>query len=257
MMNLKECYEGVKGLDPDLDIESFEIVEEVWRIRQYWRPETVRVVLLAESHVYTRPEDFVHSWQIPNAIHRGKFVRFVYCLGYGESSLVSSVPRNPGTWQFWKIFFSCIHRVASNEDFRPILRWTPTEKRISNKISLLTDLKEAGVWLMDASMVGVNRLKSLTLRRQILQQCWNYTYSTIHELNPKPDYIIIIGCFVKSALKKEIDSLGIKYVSLPQPQARLPAPGYRQFDEVYYRICSKSGVGVNVGQMKRSLVCKE
>ncbi len=51
MMNLKECYEGVKALDPDLDIESFEIVEEVSRIRQYWRPETVRVVLLAESHV--------------------------------------------------------------------------------------------------------------------------------------------------------------------------------------------------------------
>ena len=110
---------------------------------------------------------------------------------------------------------------------------------------------------MDASIVGVNRLKSLTLRKRVLEQCWNYTYSTLQELNPKPEHMIIIGCFVKKALKKQIDSLGIRYVSLPQPQARLPVPGYRKFYDVYYQICSRSGVGIEVEQMERSLGCKE
>ena len=259
-MNLKECYDGVKALAPGLDIEPFEIVEEVARIRQFWRPERVRVVLLAESHVYTRQEDFAHLWKIRDTIYQGKFVRFVYCLGYGESSLFSSVsriPRNRGTSQFLKIFFSCPYQISANEDFEPVLRATPTNERISYKISLLTALKKAGIWLMDASVVGVNRLDSLTLRMRVLQACWNYTYSTLQELNPRPEYMIIIGCFVKKTLKTQIDSLGIRYVSLPQPQARLPKPGYRQFDKVYYQICSKSGPGVEAQQIQQSLGCKE
>jgi len=256
-MNLKECYDGVKALSPSLDIEPFEIVEEVARIRQFWRPERVRVVLLAESHVYTPQEDFAHSWKIRNPIYDGKLVRFVYCLAYGESSLVSSVSRNPGTSQFWKIFYSCLHQISTNEDFGPISRSTPTDERISNKISLLADLQRAGVWLMDASVVGLNRLKNLTLRKRVLQQCWDYTFSTLQELNPKPNRMIIIGCFVKRVLRKEIASLGIRHVFLPQPQARISAPGYRQFYDVYYQMCSRLSVGVEVEPMERSLGCKE
>ncbi len=256
-MSLRECYEGVRRLDPDLKIDSFEVAEEVSRIRQFWKPETVRVVLLAESHAHTRRKDFANSWQIPKTVYHGRYVRFVYCLANGESRLVPSVPRNPGTSQFWKILFSCLHQISTNNDFRPILRSTPTDDRISNKISVLAGLKREGIWLMDASIVGVNRLESLTLRKRVLQACWNYTYSALQELNPRPEYMIIIGCFVKKALKKQIDSLEIKYISLPQPQAHLPAPGYRQFYEVYYQICSKSGAGVEAQQIQQSLGCKE
>jgi hypothetical protein len=255
-MNLRECYDGVKALSPSLDIEPFEIVEEVARIRQFWRPEIVRVVLLAESHVYTHQEDFIHPWSIQNPPYRGNLVRFVYCLAYGESSLAPSVSHNSGTSQFWKIFFSCLHQISTNKDFGPIMRSTSTDERIASKISLLTDMKRAGVWLMDASVVGINRLENLTLRRRVLQNCWDYTYSTLQELNPKPSHIIIIGCFVKRALKREIDSLGIKRVFLPQPQAHIAAPGYHQFYDVYYQVCSRSGVGVEE-PMERSFGCKE
>src|SRR5713101_840056 len=97
--------------------------------------------------------------QIRNTIYHGKFVRFVYCLANGESSLVPAVPGNPGTSQFWKILFSCIHQVSQNKDFGPILRSTPDNVRIANKIALLLSLKQAGIWLMDASVISINHLK--------------------------------------------------------------------------------------------------
>jgi len=34
-MNLRECYEWVRRIDPDLDIDSFEVAEEVSRLRQF------------------------------------------------------------------------------------------------------------------------------------------------------------------------------------------------------------------------------
>ncbi len=78
-MDLRECYEWVRRIDPDLDIDSFEVAEEVSRLRQFWKPETVRVVLLAESHAYTSQKDFV-DWEATRSPYHGKIVRFVYCL---------------------------------------------------------------------------------------------------------------------------------------------------------------------------------
>lgn len=253
-MNLKECYDEVRRLDPNLDVDSLEVAEEVNRIRKFWKPETVKIVLLAESHVYTRKEDFVRPWKIRGTIYHGQFVRFVYCLGYGEDSLVPYGPQNPGTSQFWKIFYSCVHRVSSNGDFGPILHSTPSEKRISNKIQLLSTLKQAGVWLMDASIVGVNHVKSLTLRKHVLQRCWRYTRSIIQDLDPRPEQMIVIGCFVKNSLKDEIDSLGIKYTTLPQPQARLLG-GYRRFYDAFFQLSSRPGTDIEIDKEWRG--CKE
>ena len=239
-MNLRECYEWVRRIDPDLDIDSFEVAEEVSRLRQFWKPETVRVVLLAESHAYTSQKDFV-DWEATDSPYHGKFVRFVYCLANGENTLVSSpVSRNPGTSQFWKILYSCLHKVSTKEDFGPLLRSTSTEKRIGKKIELLHGLRQAGIWLMDGSIVGINR-KSPSLRKKILIKCWNYTHSTLQNLNPRPEQIVVIGCLVKKALKNQLDSLGIKCTTLPQPQAHIPASGYFPFYDVYYQICSPSG----------------
>ena len=59
-LDLRQCYDGIKGLTPNLDLDSYEVVEEVSRIRELWRPKKVRVVLLAESHVRTSQEDFAN-----------------------------------------------------------------------------------------------------------------------------------------------------------------------------------------------------
>ena len=238
-MSLKDCYERIMRLDPDLEIDSFDVAEEVCRIRQFWKPESVRVVLLAESHAYTRQQDFVNSWQIPRTVHHGKFVRFVYCLANGESSLVPSIHRNPGTSQFWKILFSCLNQVSSSEDFGPILRSTPTQERIANKIELLSGLKQAGIWLIDASIVGINRLKDPNARRRVLEYCESYTIPILQGLKPSLEHVIIIGATARDALRSKITSLGIGSTPFPQPQARIPMPGYFQYYKSYFEVCSK------------------
>ena len=134
----------------------------------------------------------------------------------------SPVSRNPGTSQFWKILYSCLHKVSTKEDFGPLLRSTSTEKRIGKKIELLHGLRQAGIWLMDGSIVGINR-KSPSLRKKILIQCWNYTHSTLQNLNPRPEQIVVIGCLVKKALKNQLDSLWESNVL----RSRNPKPTYQ------------------------------
>jgi hypothetical protein len=238
-VNLRECYDGLRKLTSDLDIDSFEIVEEVARMREFWKPEKVRVVLLAESHAHTRQEDFVTPWRVRDTIYRGKYVRFVYCLANGEKELVPSVHQNKGTSQFWKIFYSCVHRVSGNQDFEPILHSTLPDQRIANKIDLLSRLKEAGVWLTDVSIVGINHLKEVRARKEILRHCWEFTSPMLEGLDPPPKHVIVIGKLVEKTLQKEIASLDPHYTSLPQPQAHLPAPGYFPFYKTYYETCSR------------------
>ncbi len=239
-MNLRECYDRLKKLRSDLDIDSFEIVEEVARLRESWKPEKVRVVLLAaESHAHTCQEDFVTPWRVRDTIYEGRYVRFVYCLANGEKELVPSVHQNKGTSQFWKIFYSCLHRVSDNRDFAPILHSTPPDQRIANKINLLSSLKEDGIWLTDVSIVGINHLKDVRTRREILKHCWQFTGPMLESLDPAPKRVIVIGKLVEKTLQNEIVSLDPHYTPLPQPQAHLPAPGYFQFYKTYYETCSR------------------
>ncbi len=56
METLEEAYHEVeRNLSSHIEpLESVQLVEEY---RRYWMPEKVRVVLLAESHVFTSDED--------------------------------------------------------------------------------------------------------------------------------------------------------------------------------------------------------
>jgi hypothetical protein len=136
-----------------------EPLESVWLVetyRRYLKPETVRVVLLAESHVFTSVED--RRIAIP-AIddlpeYPTQYARFVYCLGLGERELTNDPhhPRRDGTPQFWKVLYACDNRVERLEDFTPIQRRTPFPQRLQNKIRLLKHLRSKGIWLVDASV---------------------------------------------------------------------------------------------------------
>jgi hypothetical protein len=76
--------------------ESVEIAIEVEKHREHWKPKQPKLILVAESHVSTtKPEmefqldetkirPFIKSEATLPPNH---FVRFVYCLAYGESEL--------------------------------------------------------------------------------------------------------------------------------------------------------------------------
>ena len=106
------------------NIESFSSVELVEEYRKFWKPKDVKVILLAESHVFTSLEEM--EIELPNIDtlegYPKQYSKFVYCLAYGEKSLTKNSlhPKRDGTPQFWKIFHSCINNIKSNERVRSL-----------------------------------------------------------------------------------------------------------------------------------------
>ena len=216
--------------------DTFEVVSQVEEYRNLWKPDRVKVVLLAESHVHTGQEDFVPwSWG-KNPTYQGRVVRFVYCLGYGENLV--KISSNPGTPQFWKILYSCLHRVSDNRDFTSILKSTrDRDQRLRNKIDLLMSLKRAGIWLIDASIIGINE-EAPGVKKTVLLGSWDsYTGPLLKELSPK--HIIVIGVTVEKALRSRLDRLDIPHSTIYQPQG-WRKPGYNRFYKHFFETCSRS-----------------
>ncbi|MBE0555963.1 MAG: hypothetical protein IH628_01915, partial [Proteobacteria bacterium] len=157
-MALEEAYQEIRRI-PGIHTESLESVRLVEAYRRYFKPKAVRVLLLAESHVFTSDKD--RQITIPRIAelpgYPRQYTRFVYCLGYGEKDLTNDHlhPRWDGTPQFWKILFACENRIEKFDDVSPILCRTPFPKRLRNKIDLLKRLYARGVWLVDASIYAV------------------------------------------------------------------------------------------------------
>src|SRR5436305_8632592 len=77
--------------------EPLEVALAVESHRWAWRPESVSVMLIAESHVYTSENDLAITVRQdllpPEARHApSEYVRLVYCLGYGENEILSGMP---------------------------------------------------------------------------------------------------------------------------------------------------------------------
>jgi hypothetical protein len=145
--------------------ESVEIAIEVEKHREYWKPEPPKLILVAESHVYTtKPElefqldgtkirPFIKSEANLPPNH---FVRFVYCLAYGESELTfpkAAHVSNAGTPLYWDIFGRVAFRDPQprredGADFKDRMRW---------KIDTLRELYRMGIWLLDASVHAIYR----------------------------------------------------------------------------------------------------
>ncbi len=251
---LEKCYDGLKN-EVNEHIESFDIVNEVERYRQFWKPKKgVKVVLLAESHIFTDEKEFKCQLKIPNLNLDGypkNYVRFVYCLAYGENGLLENetfVEKNSGSWQFWKDFYSCVHRIETNEDFAPVLKkGTPGfSERITNKIKLLRTLQECGIWLVDASIIGLYKSKEYNtsnysrLKKKVISFCWqNHTKHVLMDANP--NFIICIGKGVEGILEQHLNKGPFKgrFDSIPQPQGRRgSANNYNAFQK-YLTLCRK------------------
>jgi hypothetical protein len=193
-VSIEKTYEIIQGnVPPKTRIDSLEVSKQVEEYRQFWKPEKTNIVLLAESHVYTDEQDytlkcdeFILHRIIPD--YPLRFVRFVYCLGYGENGLLKKVRidrKNTGTPQYWKIFSSCVaeneHNLGFNKIFIAVI---PLLLRLRNKVDVLREMKRRGIWLLDASIVGLygSGKKNLTITRRIIEICWkNYIANIILE----------------------------------------------------------------------------
>jgi len=173
-----------------------------------------------------------------------EYAKFVYCLGYGEKSLTvgNHHPSQDGTPQFWKLFYSCINLVNSNEDFAPILKSkTPTLECIRNKVNLLIRLREAGIWLVDASVVALYHggIKPDPERLELtIRASWGlYTKRVVAEADP--EHVIVVGKTIGRSLSNELaNAYRGRYTVVAQPNARLTTAQHINNFQTYYKICS-------------------
>ncbi len=241
MRELNETYERIANILGE-DTEEIESVLLVESYRRFLKPDRVKIVLLAESHVFTNADD--RKIAIPSIAelpgYPTTYARFVYCLGYGEKSLtkIPLHPRRDGTPQFWKIFFSCLNPISSTADFAPILASTPYQQRIQNKIRLLKALKANGIWLVDASIVALYRDgRKPKNMLQALQESWqSYTRGVVVSSNP--EHVICIGKgvagIIESDLRKHFHD---RYTVIPQPNAHLSSEAHLSNFKTYGRLC--------------------
>lgn len=222
--------ETLAAWNGDQQIEPFESVFRATEHRNFWCPDDVSVLLLAESHVFTSQQELERE-VVLQELHQFEgcptgFVRLIYCLGYGENELLDEPivnPRNSGTTQFWKIFQSCTNLVNSLEDFDPIKvsATRNSANRRQNKVELLDQMRNQGVWLIDASIMALYapgaRRPPTRLCRELLQISWlNYVAEELQDVDPTR--IVCIGRGVYRALANELAPYEARLHVTPQPQ---------------------------------------
>jgi hypothetical protein len=165
---------------------------DAWR--QAWRPKKVRVLLVAESHVREKKRDLQVSVLRPQGVSERlprRFVRLIYCLGYGENSLCKPKPpkSNGGTPQFWKLFQVIADCRADAEPPR----------EISQKLRTLRKLQKRGVWLVDASIGALaksgktridRRVKIRKYRSTIQDSFKRFVWPMVQRDRPKQVWVI-------------------------------------------------------------------
>lgn len=179
------------------DTEPLEVLQRVEEHRLFWRPLRPRVILLAESHVFTESEELLRTLrpmpEFPAGMPRG-FVRLVYALGYGENSLLDkpiTSRKNSGTPQYWR---AALYRPGR---------------------SALTSREKGAV----------------------LQTSWDaYTRDVVEEA--EPEAVLCIGIGVVKALRTRLDTIGIAWAGVPQPQAHLSAEKHREISAIYAAVCA-------------------
>ena len=248
---IERTYESIEKCIPHgTRIDSLKVVKQVEEYRQFWKPKETNVILLAESHVYTDEKDyeikcdrFILHKTIPN--YPLRFVRFVYCLGYGENKLLTrrrTDRKNTGTPQYWKIFSSCVAENEKNLGFSKVLKTgTPSLLlRLYNKVNILRKMKKKGIWLLDASIVGLygSGTKKKMITERIIEICWkNHMADIILEASPK--HIIVIGKGVGGILRSKLRKLDIPFTVIHQPQARGTSQWQLENYKKYQRVCAR------------------
>ena len=235
---LRACYDELHALLGD-NAEPWESVKLVEEYRQYWRPKTVRIILLAKSHVHTTDEERkfeVSCKGLPNYPHDypRNYARTIYCLAHGDNYLIncSKVPtkNDVGMQQYWQLLYSCENCVKVTSDFASLfINRTPNYKeRIPNKINLLNSLRKRGIWLVNTSIMALTEI-----RQKALQISWDkYTGQIVKEANPV--HIIVIGTGVGNALQERLPD---NHTVIPAPGSHLQKKEFFYNWRKYYKLC--------------------
>jgi hypothetical protein len=203
-------WEG-QGLEPP----EVAVAVEAWR--QAWRPERLRLLLFAESHMagsaaeLAAPLEPAPGWPMPAG-----FVRHLYCPAYGEPSLAPGVPRNAGTPQYWGL-------LSAAEGSTPPTRaaYPAVEARLAAKLALLQRLRRRGVWLTDASLVAVagpgGARVSPAAHAAALRESWRRHHGVVLP-GLDPAGVLVIGLAVARVLRAELDAVFPgRWQAVPQP----------------------------------------
>jgi hypothetical protein len=173
---------------------AFNVEEYRW----YWKPEKLKFVLVAESHVYTSEQEADVKIDLSklNARVVGypqdcpiNFAKVVYCLGYGAPEILDhpeDAEAEGGTKQFMDLFRQCIGFSSYSR------------ASLQSKSDLLKATKAKGVWLLDASCHGIayGHMKRLfpDIVDRIVPISWRtYVRPIIEDLQIDPENVWIVG----------------------------------------------------------------
>lgn len=201
--------------------EPLETALTVEEYRWFWKPKIVKFVLVAESHVHATSEEIkvnMKSQRLPSTYPRNgplNFAKIVYCLGYGDSSILDSpgkIENNPGTKQFLNLFKELIG-INKQPRYKSKIEW---------RTHILNTVKNSGLWLLDASVhacyLGRGERLPNNVVKKIIPISWNsYVRPIIDDLDIDTSCVWIIGKGLHDLLKG-------KYVGesnwIYQPNAR-------------------------------------
>jgi len=244
---LARCHSSIRQI-LGRKAEPLKSVELVEQYRRYWRPDQVKTILLAESHVYTRGKDRdLVLKEIPCLPgYPTHYCRFVYCLAYGERELIKNGQhvRRDGTPQYWELLYSCNNRISARSGFPPILKKATRHRaRLRHKIRLLQALKQRGIWLVDASIVAVYKRKKKKPKpaaiKKVIRASWEgYTRATIEEA--RPVHVICVGKGIFDLLESDIRRIvGDNVDWVYQPNSRLTAKSRLENLKKISTLCSE------------------
>jgi hypothetical protein len=113
--------------------------------------------------------------------------------------------------------------------------------RVRAKVELLSALRTRGIWLVDASVAALYRpgQSALTSRekRLVLETSWDsYTRRVVEAA--EPEAVLRIGIGVVRALRTRLDTIGVPWAGVPQPQAHLSAKKHREISGTYAAVCA-------------------
>jgi hypothetical protein len=245
VMGLELAYARSSDIIGPERAESLDVAEEVERLRLAWRPERVRVVLLAESHVWTSREETRSRVTQSDGVETN-FARFVYCIGYGEPQVVTPrVTPNDGTPQYWKLFHDTIYEPTPTSHTRLLKTGEDnSQHRVRYKLNLLKEMRRAGVWLVDASVTALyHRGTNLagSSYRKVLKASWDYHIHDVLSMCA-PSAILIVGKGVSFAIGDHVRQSfgrGIEVVTINQPNARRSREDIGRDRRICFDLCSR------------------
>jgi hypothetical protein len=210
-----------------------------------WRPERPRIILLAESHVWTSPHEAKCEVRHPDGVTTG-FARFIYCLGAGEPTLVTpAVYPNVSGSQYWKLLHDTVRGPGQSHAGLTKTGEPKAVQRIANKLALLQAMRTAGIWLVDASVSALyragHRLAAGETYNKLLLDCWHHYVAEIIAASA-PSLIIVIGKLVEDAIGEAVRhdlGAGVEIRVIKQPNAHMTSSQFVQYRQQVFDLCEK------------------